>query len=152
MISALNASGPAARPAASAKSLSAQDTLSKHHGTSSRPQCVNIITESQCSINLAELVHFCDSRVQLSNAMTGCLIRLAEQIKQHLTRLGESGPGKSVLRARRTRVPEMSKIPKSNKSNGHNQNVGKAKYIRKRRLKNENHAMLGQNHKDFIFL
>ena len=77
--------------------------------------------------------------------------RLTEQVKQHLTRLGEPGPGK-VLRARRTRGPKMAKIQKVKKANCHTQNVDKVKYTWKTRLKIQNHGILGQNHKDAIFL
>ena len=78
--------------------------------------------------------------------------RLTEQIQQLTPRLGESGPEKKVLRARRTRGPKMAKIQKIQKSNRHDQNVGKVKYSGKTRLKIQNHPILVQNHKDSIFL
>ena len=82
-----------------------------------------------------------------------CLVlRLTKQIKQHLARLEKSGQEKKVLRARRTRGPKIVKIQKFPKSNRHDQNVGKVKYIGKTRLKIQNHPILGQNPKDFIFL
>ena len=67
-------------------------------------------------------------------------------------RLGDSGPEKKVLRARRTRGPKMAKIQKIQKSNRHDQNVGKVEYSGKTRLKIQNHPIFVQNHKDSIFL
>ena len=46
----------------------------------------------------------------------------------------------------------MAKNQKSEKSNRHDQNVGKVKYIGKTRLEIQNHPILVQNHKDSIFL
>ena len=77
---------------------------------------------------------------------------MTEQIKQHLARLEKSGPGKKVLRARRTGGPKMAKIQKSQKSNRLVQNVGKVKYMRKTRLEIQIHHILGQDHNVLLFL
>ena len=80
------------------------------------------------------------------------MLRLTEQIKQHLVRLGESGPWKKCWEPGELEGQKWQKNQKSKKSNRHDQNVGKVKYIGKTRLKIQNHPIFGQNHKDFMFL
>ena len=77
-------------------------------------------------------------------------IRLTEPIQQCLARLGESGPEKQVLRARRTRGPTMAKKYKIQKSNRYVQNVGKVKYTRKHSTRNSKKLHVGPTSERFI--